>query len=77
MITYDEYSQRAPCSTEEFETAYTNAKNKLAVIVSRFGDDNGARLTDNYFEQLIIEELRVLRLSKIMFSVFFDRVENR
>ena len=49
------------CTESEFEIAKAHAKNKLAVIISRFGDANGERLEDYYLEQLIREELRAER----------------
>lgn len=53
------------CTESEFEIA----KNKLAVIISRFGDANGERLEDYYLEQLIREELRAERVSKALFEM--------
>ena len=52
------------CTESEFEIAKAHAKNKLAVIISRFGDANGERLEDYYLEQLIREEV-----SKALFEM--------
>lgn len=57
------------CTESEFEIAKAHAKNKLAVIISRFGDANGERLEDYYLEQLIREELRAERVSKALFEM--------
>ena len=57
------------CTESEFEIAKAHAKNKLAVIISRFGDANGERLEDYYLEQLIREELRAERASKALFEM--------
>ena len=45
-MTYLEFISRNGhiCSESEFEIARAQAKNKLAVIVNRFGDANGLRL---------------------------------
>lgn len=57
------------CTESEFKIAKAHAKNKLAVIISRFGDANGERLEDYYLEQLIREELRAERVSKALFEM--------
>ena len=57
------------CTESEFEIAKAHAKNKLAVIISRFGDANGERLEDYDLEQLIREELRAERVSKALFEM--------
>lgn len=44
------------CTESEFEIAKAHAKNKLAVIISRFGDANGERLEDYYLEQPELKE---------------------
>ena len=77
MITYEDFCFRVPCDKGEFEIAQANAKKKLTYIISRYGDENGERLADWYLEQLISEELRAERVSKIFKSVFEDRAEER
>lgn len=57
------------CTESEFEIAKAHAKNKLAVIISRFGDANCERLEDYYLEQLIKEELRAERISKALLEI--------
>ena len=49
------------CTESEFEIAKAHAKNKLAVIISRFGDANGERLEDYYLEQLKEYQRRCLK----------------
>lgn len=63
------------CTESEFEIAKAHAKNKLAVIISRFGDANGERLKDYYLMQLIKEELRAERISKALFEIQLDKNE--
>lgn len=75
MIDYEEFVFKVPCSRNEFEIAKSNAKKKLEAIISRFGAEDGERLTERYLSQLITEELRAQRVSKIMFSVFTDKIE--
>lgn len=55
------------------EIAKANAKNKLAVIIERFGDENGRRLTESYLNQLVEEELRALQFSEATFSIFTEK----
>ena len=57
MITYEEFCFRVPCDKGEFEIAQANAKKKLAFIISRYGDGNGARRTDKYMLELMRDEL--------------------
>lgn len=47
------------------ENAYERAKIKLACIISREGDANGARLSEGYFNQLVNEAER---------DIFFENV---
>lgn len=69
MITYEQFVPKyGVCSETEFEVIRTQAKNKLANIVSRFGDEDGKRLTDKYLIQLMGEELRAKRVSDILFT---------
>lgn len=77
MITHEDFCCKVHCNRSEFDIAKVNAKKKLAIIIERFGDENGARLTDDYLAQLISEELRAVRVSKILFSVFEDKVEEK
>lgn len=71
-MTYSEFinTNGHICSESEFEIAKAQAKNKLAVIVSRFGDANGQRLQDDYLNQLVIEEIRAERLSNLVVDLF-------
>ena len=70
MITHNKFSRMVGgCDVPTFEMIRSQAKRKLAVIIERFGDDNGARLTDDYLTQLMIEELRSRRVSDALFSV--------
>ena len=75
IIDYEEFVFKVPCSRNEFEIAKSNAKKKLEAIISRFGAEDGERLTERYLSQLITEELRAQRVSKIMFSVFTDKIK--
>lgn len=70
-MTYIEFISKNGhiCSESEFEIARAQAKNKLAVIVSRFGDANGQRLQPDYFNQLVIEELRAEKISEALFEL--------
>lgn len=56
------------CDNTTFEVVIDRAKSKLAVIIERFGDENGARQTDDYFFRLMVEEYRSIRISEILFS---------
>lgn len=71
-MTYLEFISRNGhiCSESEFEIARAQAKNKLAVIVNRFGDANGLRLKSDYLNQLVLEEIRAERYSSTMFDLF-------
>lgn len=78
MITFERFSRKVGgCDVATFEMIRAQAKRKLAVIIERFGDENGARLTDDYLLQLMTEELRSLRFSKITFSVFTHSTADR
>lgn len=69
MVTYEQFvPQYGVCSETEFEIIRAQAKNKLANIISRFGDDDGKRLMDKYLIQLMGEELRAKRVSDILFN---------
>ena len=71
MITFERFSWKVGgCDVATFEMIRAQAKRKLAVIIERFGDENGARLTDDYLLQLMTEELRSQRVSDALFSVF-------
>lgn len=78
MVTYECFIRKVGvCDEPTFEIVRAQAKRKLAVIIERFGDMNGARLTDDYFLQLMVEELRSLRFSEITFSVFTHSTADR
>ena len=71
MITFKRFSRKVgSCDVATFEMIRAQVKRKLAVIIERFGDENGARLTDDYLMQLMTEELRSQRVSDALFSVF-------
>ena len=71
MITFERFSRKVGgCDVATFEMIRAQAKRKLALIIERFGDENGARLTDDYLLQLMTEELRSQRVSDALFSVF-------
>ena len=49
MVTHKQFSEIVGgCDIATFEMIRAQAKRKLAVIIERFGDENGARLTDDY-----------------------------
>lgn len=78
MITLERFSRKVgSCDVATFEMIRDQAKRKLAVIIERFGDENGARLTDDYLMQLMTEELRSQRMSEVLFSVFTHPSVNR
>lgn len=78
MITFERFSRKVGgCDVATFKIIRAQAKRKLAVIIERFGDENGARLTDDYFMQLMTEELRSQRVSDALFSVFTHSSVNR
>lgn len=78
MITFERFSRKVGgCDVSTFEMIRAQAKQKLAVIIDRFGDENGARLTDDYLLQLMTEELRSQRVSDALFSVFTHSVINK
>ena len=78
MITHNKFSRMVGgCDVPTFEMIRAQAKRKLAVIIERFGDDNGARLTDDYLLQLMTEELRSQRVSDALFSVFTHSTMDR
>lgn len=78
MITYEEFVEKVgQCDESTFEIVQSQAKRKLSVIIERFGDENGARLTDDYLLQLMIEENRAQRVSEAFFSVFTHLSVNR
>lgn len=69
MVTYDKLITFAgACSQSEYEAVKKQAKKKLANIISRFGDEEGERLTDRYLLQLMSEELRAKRVSGVLFA---------
>lgn len=71
MITLEQFSETVGgCDIATFEIIRVRAKQKLSVIIDRFGDESGARLTDKYLLRLMVEELRAQRLSFALFSVF-------
>lgn len=71
MITFERFSRKiGGCDVATFEMIRAQAKRKLAVIIELFGDENGARLTDDYLLQLMTEELRSQIMSEVLFSVF-------
>lgn len=65
MVSYtDFFPEHGICTETEFESIRAQAKNKLANIISRFGDEGGERLKDYYLIQLMTEELRARRISE-------------
>ena len=78
MITHNKFSRMVGgCDVPTFEMIRSQAKRKLAVIIERFGDENGARLTDDYFLQLMTEELRSQLFTKALCTVFDYPTEDR
>ena len=78
MISYEEFVKKAgSCDEPTFEIVRAAAKRKLDVIISRFGDENGERLTDGYLLQLMLEEYRSQRITDALFSVFTHSSDNR
>ena len=78
MVTHKQFSEIVGgCDIATFEMIRAQAKRKLAVIIERFGDENGARLTDDYLMQLMTEEFRSQRVSDALFSVFTHSSVNR
>ena len=78
MITFERFSRKVGgCDVYTFEMIRAQVKRKLTVIIERFGDENGARLTDDYLMQLMTEELRSQRVSDALFSVFTHSSVNR
>lgn len=78
MITHNKFSRMVGgCDVPTFEMIRSQAKRKLAVIIERFGDENGARLKDDYLMQLMMEEYRSQRVSEVLFSVFTHSVNSK
>ena len=78
MVTLEQFSEIVGgCDIATFEMIRAQAKRKLAVIIERFGDENGARLTDDYLMQLMMEEYRSQRVSEVLFSVFTHSVNSK
>ena len=53
-----------PVSTPEYKAAKEAAERKLAGIIERFGDENGARREPWYLAQLIAEAVKSNRLTR-------------
>ena len=78
MVTLEQFSEIVGgCDIATFEMIRAQAKRKLAVIIERFGDENGARLTDDYLMQLMMEEYRSQRVSEVLFSVFTHSINSK
>lgn len=78
MVTLEQFSEIVGgCDIATFEMIRAQAKRKLAVIIERFGDENGARLKDDYLMQLMMEEYRSQRVSEVLFSVFTHSVNSK
>ena len=78
MVTLEQFSEIVGgCDIATFEMIRAQAKRKLAVIIERFGDENGARLKDDYLMQLMMEEYRSQRVSDVLFSVFTHSVNSK
>lgn len=78
MVTLERFSEAVGgCDIATFEMIRAQAKRKLAVIIERFGDENGARLKDDYLMQLMMEEYRSQRVSEVLFSVFTHSVNSK
>ena len=78
MVTHKLFSEIVGgCDIATFEMIRAQAKRKLAVIIERFGDENGARLKDDYLMQLMMEEYRSQRVSEVLFSVFTHSVNSK
>ena len=78
MVTLEQFSEIVGgCDVATFEMTRAQAKRKLAVIIERFGDANGARLTDDYLMQLMMEEYRSQRVSEVLFSVFTHSINSK
>lgn len=57
----------------EVDAAVTAATQKLASIISRFGDENGERRKPYYFKQLIKEELQIRQLQRHLLSLYEEK----
>ena len=78
MVTLEQFSEIVGgCDIATFEMIRAQAKRKLAVIIERFGDENGARLTDDYLMHLMMEEYRSQRVSEVLFSVFTHSINSK
>ena len=78
MVTLEQFSEIVGgCDIATFEMIRAQAKRKLAVIIERFGDENGARLKDDYLMQLMMEEYRSQRVSEVLFSVFTHSINSK
>ena len=78
MVTLEQFSEIVGgCDIGTFEMIRAQAKRKLAVIIERFGDENGARLSDDYLMQLMMEEYRSQRVSEVLFSVFTHSINSK
>ena len=78
MVTHKQFSKIVGgCDIATFEMIRAQAKRKLAVIIERFGDENGARLKDDYLMQLMMEEYRSQHVSEVLFSVFTHSINSK
>ena len=57
--------------------AISMATVKLLNLIKRFGDANGARTTDEYFNQLIREELISVQVSEVTFARYGEKVKKK
>ena len=53
-----EVNARTKATYEEIVPAIADAEQKLNFIVERYGTDNGERLTEDYFLELVTEKVR-------------------
>ena len=77
MVTLEQFSEIVGgCDIATFEMIRAQAKRKLAVIIERFGDENGARLKDDYLIEIMVMETPLLPggIVQMEISVVFIQV---
>lgn len=66
--------QLAHASVEEIiDQAYIDARSKLARIIEREGDADGKRLEPEYFDQLVMEEIRAMLTTQQYWNDFQNK----
>lgn len=68
----DSYMSEKP-TLDEIDGAIRPAMKKYKSIIEREGDANGKRRTEEYFAQLLVEEIRQRRFCELTFAVYEEQ----